>query len=410
MSIPGAQASGTSGAVPGSSPSPAVRPDSVAHSSLPPRPRHRSGPSGLLLALALLLPASAPAQVPAEPVLEGRVLRGSEPLGVGTVVLHRVSGREGGSVDSVAVGPEGGFRFELPDVPRETDPLVYFASVRHQGVLYFGSAVNRAVQLDSVYRIQVYDTISAPPGGAAFQVSARNVLMETAEGRWSAVDLLQIRNEGDRTVVGRDGGVVWRYPLPPEAEDFRVGRSDLAPDAVSFEDGSVRVGGPVPPGERTYLVRYSLPELSFTLPMPGTTGRFELLVREPAPEITVAGATRVDPVEMEPGSSYRRYSATDVRNHVVEVSQGPEGMNVPVSWLAVGLALVLAVAGIVAVRHRPAPAAVAAADSPATREELLLRIAELDEAHRRLDDPGPEERQRYRTQRSRLKARLRELE
>lgn len=353
---------------------------------------------------------NAATQVLADPVLEGRVIRGGEPLADETVVLHRVAREQAGSVDSTRSEPDGEFRFELPSVPRDADGPVYFASVRYRGVLYFGSAINRAAQLDSIYRIQVYDTTAAPPEGAAFPVAARNVLLEEVEGRWRAIDLLQIRNDGERTVVGRDDGIVWSYPLPPEADSFEVGQSDLAPDAVTFEGESIRISAPIPPGQRTYLIRYTLPEPTFSIPLPGTTDRFELLIRQPAPQVSVVGAARAEPVEIEPGSNYSRFSASELRNHVIEITEGGGDGGVPLAWLAVGLALVLAVAGIVAVRREPdLEPAEPTGDRP-SREEILIRIAELDEAQERLDDPSPARRRRYRKERSRLKSRLQELE
>lgn len=390
------------------------------------RPAASAGRSGSFLvsaglaitALALapgVPPGSAPslhAQAPDEPVLEGRVVQGggSEPLPGSTVVLHLVARETAGSVDSTRAGPAGEFRLRLPTLPREGEGPVYFASVRHQGVLYFGSPVETAESLDSLYRIQVYDTTAAPPDGVALPVSARNVLMEQVEGEWRVVDLFQLRNPGDRTFVASEGGTVWRYPIPPEARDPEVGRSDLPPDAVTFEDGGIRVAAPLPPGERTYLIRYTVPEPALTIPLPGATEHFELLIREPAPEISVTGAQPAQPVEIEPGSNYRRFSAAEVQNHVVEVGAGGPGGDIPVAWVAVALSLVLAAAGIYAVKREPSVEPSGAGDGALTRREILLRIAELDEAHERRGADSGSEEERYREERRRLKARLRELE
>lgn len=337
------------------------------------------------------------------------MLLAGDPVAGDTVTLHRVSPDASGSVESVLTGDDGRFRFELPSAPGSRDGgPVYFASVRYRGVLYFGAALNEAAQLDSLYRIQVYDTTAAPPEGGSFPVAARNLLLEEAEEGWSVIDLFQIRNDGDRTVVGRDGGMVWSYPLPPEGENFEVGQSDATPDAVTFEDGRLRVAAPVPPGERTYLVRYGLPELSLTVPLPGRTEHFELLVREPAPQLSVTGAARARPVEIEPGSNYRRFSAADVANQTVELTAGGDAEGVPVEWIAVVLGLVLAGAAIVAVRREPVP--VRSASRQPTRREILLRIAELDDEFEGREGPTEAERERYRAERRRLKARLRELE
>lgn len=365
-----------------------------------------------MLLVALVAATSVAGQVPADPVLEGRVVQGEggDPLPDAPVVLHRVASGSAGSVDSTSADASGRFRFSLPTVPGSEESEVYFASVRFRDVLYFGPAVAQADQLDSLYVVEVHDTAVAPAEGRAFPVTTRNLLFEEAEDEdgWSVVDLIEIRNDGDRTFVARPDGLVWTHPLPTGATDFEIGQSDLPPSATTFEDGSIRVRAPVPPGERTYLVRYRLPEDDIRIPLPGRTDEFELLVREPGPEITVAGLERVPPVEIEPGSNYRRFSGADLSNHVVEVTPGDPDSEFRIAWVAVVLALVLTGAGLVAVRRGRSPAP-AGAEGPG-KEEILLRIAELDDSFQRRDDPSGAQRERYRRERRRLKALLREME
>ncbi|NIP59997.1 MAG: hypothetical protein GWM92_05640 [Gemmatimonadetes bacterium] len=379
------------------------------------RPRWRLG----ILALAILgtwaaRPPALGAQVEASPELRGRVVRGQEPLEGVSVVLHRVSPDSAGVLGRVPTDPDGRFTLSLPHVP---DPQgrgeVYFASVRHQGVLYFGGAVSQAVQLDSLYRIEVHDTAMATPSGALFPVTVRNLFLERTEEGWRVVDLIQVQNEGERTLVAPEDGIVWSYPLPTGATNFQVGESDLAPDAVRFVDGNLRVSSPVPPGERTYMVRYRLPDLEFALPLPGRTGRVEMLIEEPAPPLEAPGLTRLESVELEAGASYRRYAASGLESRVIRISPGDERGTVPVGWIAVILALVLTGAGILALRGdfgRSTPRAAAVGDAPDERDAVLLRIAQLDDRFQDREAPNDAERRRYEEERARLKARLRELE
>ncbi|HSM04810.1 MAG TPA: hypothetical protein VK858_09300, partial [Longimicrobiales bacterium] len=171
------------------------------------------GRAGLL---AVLVASGGDAQVPAEPRLEGVVERGTAgPVAEATVLLHRIDPTAAGEIDAVRTDGSGRFAFELPTVP---DPggrdEIYFASVRHQGVVYFGGAVSQAVQLDSVYRIQVFDTAVAPPEGAPVPRGVRYLLAEPVEGGWQVTDLMQIDVTGERTWVNAEGGVTWRYPMP----------------------------------------------------------------------------------------------------------------------------------------------------------------------------------------------------
>lgn len=352
---------------------------------------------GLLAWLSAALPVapSLAAQVEATPILEGRVVQDSAGVSDATVVLHRVTVDTAGEIDSVRVDPDGRFRFQLPSVP---DPggrgEVYFASVRHQGILYFGGAIHQADQLDSLYTIEVYDTAVVPAGGAALPLEVRYVVAEPSDDGWQITDLFQVRQTGTRTLVpGDELRTVWSYPLPSGIRDVQVGGGDLPPDATSFSDGVVRIAAPVPPGERQFVVRYLVDALDLTFPLPGSTAQMEFLVREPAPPLEVTGLTPVEPLQMDPSTAYRRYTGNGLVDATVVVAPGePEG-GVPARPLAVVLALVLALAGLWAYRRaagRGAEEAVMAgtpggpsssgAPERASRDALILEVARIDEA------------------------------
>lgn len=360
-----------------------------------------------------VLPAAG--QVPAEPVLDGEVRRGGQAYEGATVVLHRVTPAHAGEVDSTRTGVDGRFRFLLPSVPAaDARSEVYFASVRHQGILYFGPLLGEAIQLDSLYLIQVHDTASVPAGGLRFPVEVRNVVMEAAaDGSWQVTDLMQVRNDGEVTWVGREGVPVWSYPLPAGAFRFTVGQGDLPEDAVAFRDGGMHVSAPVPPGERLYVIRYSLahPEVSF--PLPGVTERFQLLIREPAPPLSVSGLVSEPAIELEPGSSYRVHSGEGLEDVEVTLTEAaPPGIGL-VEWTAVVLALVLGLAGVAAFHRRggrplPAPssATMDETDPLAARAGILAAIARLDDDFEAGPDE-PDRRAEYEARRQALKDLLR---
>lgn len=385
-------------------------------------PPQRTAPAGRLLrvpalvAAILLLPLALGAQVPAEPVLEGEVLRSGEPYADATVVLHRVTPARAGEVDSTRAGTDGRFRFDLPSVPAAgARNEVYFASVRHHGVLYFGTLLGEAIQLDTLYLIQVYDTATPPAGGARFPVEVRNIVVEGApDGSWQVTDLMQVRNDSDRTWVAGDGEPIWSFPLPEGAFRFEVGQSDLPDDAVQFRDGWLHLYAPVPPGERLYVLRYALTTPETTIPLPGRTERIQLLVREPAPPLAVDGLAAEQAVELEPGSTYRVYSAEDLEDTRAVLSEGgPSGGGVPVEWIAVILALVLGGAGVLAVSLKRGGEVKGAGASPAGevvgltgRAAILAEIARLDEEFEA--GPGTEaDREAWQVARQALKERLR---
>lgn len=368
----------------------------------------RAVPTLLALLLpALGLPAPAGAQVEAEPVLRGRVLVGDEPMDSGTVVLHRITSLDQGELDSIPVGPGGSFSFDLPSVPDEARSEMYFASTRHKGVLYFGNAVTTALQLDSAYLIQAWDTlVVSEPQGLELPVPIRNLFFEEEGDSWRVTDLIQVRNDRARTLVSLDDGVVWRYPLPDHATSPTLG-GDFIPGSSEFVDGELVVHSALPPGERVFVVRYLVPDPYVTIPLPGRTEVLEVLIREPAPLVEIPALQRGIPVEMEPGTTYRRFSGSDLDDARIAMVEGDEQGEFPVRWLAVLLALLLTAVALWAVLGRPDPApGPVPGDEAGQRKALVLEIARMDRDFERLDDATPEDRARYRRERKLLMDRL----
>lgn len=348
------------------------------------------------LALALLtLFAGAPrlvAQEPATADIRGQVLVNGEPAAGATVVVHRVGPDASGPLDSLRSGRDGGFRFRLPRVPDPGSGEVFFASVEHGGINYFGPLIQIAAQLDSIYVVRAFDSQPAPPGGAVLPVSARYILLEEVpDVGWSATDLVHVAYQGERTLVSAPGGATFVYPLPAGATNLEIGGNQMAPDAATLtEDGNLRITSAIPPGEREFVVRYHVPDPFLTLRFPGNTTEAELLVKEPAPPMEVEGLQAAPPVEMEPGVHYRRYAGGDLNDVTVVIRRGKGEPLLPTRWLAVGLALLLASAALYGVlRPHPQMANAAGAAAPGPpglssferRQRLLLEVAHLDEAH-----------------------------
>ena len=348
-------------------------------------------------------PTGAATSEQATATLRGRVTLGDAGVGTAMVTLHEVALGGGSEIDSVVVADDGSFAFELPGVPDPESGTVFFASTLYEDILYFGVPVNSLIQLDSTYVIRVYETEPAPPGGADLPVSVRNLFLQDMGTGWSVVDLIQIRNDGFRTLVPANGEPVWSYPLLGGAQDFEVGESDLAEDAVRFADGRMHITAPVPPGERLYAVRYTVPGHQFVAPLPGLTETMELLVLEPSPPTAVTGLQPLPPIEVEEGVTYRRYAAGDIVDDAVGLLMGEEAEGLPLEWMAVILTVILTWLGLYAVYRDPAGAAASVADE---RRRLLREVAILDEAHAREGKLGTKARKAYRRRRERLLTRI----
>ena len=326
-------------------------------------------------------PSPAPSSAQQDPpILEGIVFEGDSPLDGGTVVLHRVSPEGLGEVDTATVGPGGEFQFLLPAVPdADIQGDIFFASVDFEGVLYFGSAITAREQLDSLYVVRVFQAEEIPREGVALPVEVRTLFIEFAGDEWVATDLFAIHNRGTRTLVAQEGGVVWSYPLPPGATQPELGESDMPPDAVTFEGGRVLVSAPLPPGDRLLMIRYRLPDLSSTIPAPGRTDVFELLVKEPFPPLRVEGLDPVDVVALGPGTSYRRYGASELVDVILTLVETEDQGPPPLEWLALLATVMLAAGGFLSYA-RPRRRALAEPDPGLGREVLILEVARIDDA------------------------------
>ena len=378
----------------------------------------------LPLALALPLIAAGPltqsgeaaAQELVVPELRGRVLLGDAPLAGARVVLHHLGGLEPGAVDSVLTARDGGFRFVLPNVPNpQVTPEIWFTSVAHDGVTYFGEPVQLAAQLDSAQTIRVYESETAPPGGAVMPLTARYTLIEQEGGRWFLTDLLHPRNETGRTLVAPPGGATWTYPLPPGATDLQIGGEQMMPSMAVIADGQLRLTSPIQPGIAEIIVRYRIPDPFVTIPYPGTTDSVEMMIREPAP-IAVEGLASGQPVEMEPGVRYRRFNGSQLADARIVLSESQPPPELPLEWTAVAIALVLTGAALFAAL-RPHPSVVLPGQAVAQtvldqrlspfeqRQLLLLELARLEAA--RPADGAPQDE--WSNRRGALLERVRQL-
>ena len=319
-------------------------------------------------------------QLEGQHILRGQVVKEDSPVTDGYVMLHSVSSMRSGQVDSVSLSSEGYFEFQLQgfdDIGGSDE--VYFASVEHQGVLYFGSAITDVGQLETSYSIAVFSAKVVPEEGMTLPLKVRNILLEEATGTWRVRDVIALENPGDETLIPSEGGAVWSYPLPDGFRNPEVIRGEFPPEDVMFTEKGVLVRSPLPPGERMLVIVYELTDLDATFPAPGPTEMVELFVKEPGPSIQVTNLSPLDVVSLEPGSSYRRYSASSLNDVDISLREVFEGEPYPLGRisLAVGILLcsVILVSGINKSQDLTSRRVALASE----RKTVLLKIALLDQ-------------------------------
>jgi hypothetical protein len=332
--------------------------------------------------------------------LRGRVLLGDTVLRSGEVVLHLMAGSNV-QVDTVELARDG--TFTLPGArPRPGTSDVFFASVLYAGVLHLGPQRRSAELLLDPYEIRVFDARVAPAGGVGLALSVRSLVFRPRGAAWEVTDLIKVNVEGDQAIVPGPDGVAWAYPLPPGARNVQVEDTDFAGRAADVQDGHLRVTAALPPGEQALVARYLMESPRVELPLPGITGSVHVLFQEPAPSLAIPGLDIVDQVEIEPGSTYRHFAASDLRDASLSVVPGDDPTpTLPLGAFAALCAVVLTVvggwsAGVGGARH----------GSGSNRSETLLALARLDEAMEGRADCPPEEHEAYLARRANLLKRL----
>ena len=195
-----------------------------------------------------------------------------------------------GSMDSVQVTDGGRFEFVVDTGADSAGVDVYFASIRYQGLLYFGAPVTGAADLVEAYVVRAYPSVGATPD-TRLPVRVRNVFVEKAEPGpgWLVTDVFEVENGMEVSVVASEEAATWSHALPPGAFAFSVGRSDLAPEGAPSAAAESSSRPRSRPGNWPTRFHYQLPEDRFTLPMEGAYPVHGAAVREPAGELTVHG-------------------------------------------------------------------------------------------------------------------------
>lgn len=375
--------------------------------------------------LGLVTPGAARAATAA-----GRVVQGTAgaalPEGLRVTVLQNdAEGTPQGQPEFAPVGPDGTFTFEADPEKGHLIGLFY------QGVAY--SEVLEPGQVEGI-ELTIHETTD-DVSVVKIASDTTTVLQSTAEGQSDVLEVLQLlrfRNDSDRTYSGQE----IEQPPPPDSESeappprqvlrlpLPESAFDLAPADPGNSSGLATAGGrlvvtsPLVPGETSvaYLFKVQVPRSGWQLrrEIYHPTERMDLLL-DSGLELTAAPGFEFQESANLGGQEYNRYrSGSRNPGAVLEADIGFTGGSVEGVWIGFGAVVavlgVLLLAGILRMRRRraakaPAPKAIAvepAHPAPPTRQELIDRVAALDEEF----DAGGLEEDAYRARRSELLTRL----
>jgi len=323
------------------------------------------------------------------------------------VVLHHISADSSGPVDSVRTSPTGAYRFRYRlDGTRS----MYIVSARYSGIAYFTSPLRELAVTSPDADVSVYDTTSV---GFPLSVRARHVVIAPADaaGLRRVVDVFEVANDSNRTLVAGAAGRTWRVTLPEGSRDPGSSGGDLPPEAFRFVDGNAELVVPFPPGGRQLVLTYAIPAReSVTIPVVDEVSTLEVLLEgDGKGRVSGAGLIAEEPVSME-GRSFQRFTAAPVAAGASIVVAGSGGAGGRAGKLALLAVAAIAVAlGIVFGRRGAAPAIPPTAPRIAS-EALAREIAALDHVYA---DPGRRTGsggEHYRERRAALLGRLVEVQ
>ena len=363
----------------------------------------------LLVAVATGLHAQAPRTVDGV-VMHGEP-KGPRPISGVRVVLHRVGPDRAGPLDSMLTDARGRYHFRY--VPSGSSEAVYFVSASYDGIAYFTAPLQGPAARADDATIQVFDTTSGP---VPVHVLGHHIIVGSPDqhGQREAVEVFELGNDSSVTRVSAGTEhPVWQIPLPRGVTGAKVNPTgEIAPSAISFTDGIVRLYAPVSPGARQLSYAYQVPKkaLPLSFPIEQPTSVLEVLLEEP--HATVVGGNLAEvPPTTSGGRSFRRFLAQNIpAPNLVQVDV-PFAIGDARTRFFVAIAAVCGAAMIGAMlfatrrRRVVAPVRVVPLHAPAT-DELLQAIAQLDARFEQEDHATPDQRAQYDAERAQLKSRL----
>ena len=289
--------------------------------------------------------------------VSGQIVYGPSrrPLAHTWVVLHQVQMRGGGGpIDSVRTGPAG--RFTLT-IPRADTAAMYVVSSWYAGIAYFSEPVPAGRRAVTVQPILVYDTASAGP---PIRLDRRlvTVARPKKDGTRAVLELLALENPGRATRITNDTTrPTWRGALPRGVIQFETGQGDLSGEAVGQRRDSVRVVGPIPPGDPKQLTySYTLPATlrTLTIPIDQPTGQVDLLLEDTTTGVAAPGleAGGVQVIEERHFASYRARTLSPGASVVLTFPRGGMRVEALVPYVVGVVATALGVGLVIALRKK----------------------------------------------------------
>ncbi len=305
-------------------------------------------------------------------------------------------------VESV-VEPDGSFILEVPAVSDSQ----FYRIVADDGI-YTPYVDVLAEDADAEVTLTVYDRTASLDEIAVTSYSMVIPVVDAANGVIGVLAAVNLVNSGDEVYLADltdpdlTGFNLLRFNLPLGYQELTV-ESDLPSGNVMEINTGFAISNPVPPGEYSMVISYSVPfegaELTHPMRLPFGAESVSILLPVGAGVVAGLGLTRSQTVTIGE-SEYVQYDGSNYERRA-ELGLVISGLPSPdlgsqisdfvgsvqfriAIVVSVGLALVAAMAYVILIarRRRPVPTADAAdlnVDADPNRSAIIAAIAELDE-------------------------------
>jgi hypothetical protein len=224
-------------------------------------------------------------------------------------------------------------------------------------------------------------------------------------GTRTVVDWRVLENSGERTRVAVGERASWGAPLPTDAQNVELADarlSQFSAEALQYRGDSVLLFAPLSPGRRELVLQYRIPQTleRFPVPLGEPPDSLFVLLEDPGARLASPRLPVLAP-ETVSGRVFQRFAGAPgaARELVIELPAAPRSSRTVLLALLLLAGLAFGVLAAVTLRR---------ARHPAADPDLLgRRIARLDlDREERGAQISPEEEERYRAERARLKAEL----
>lgn len=241
------------------------------------------------------------------------VARGSgRSVAAGTwVTLHRIGPDSAAPIDSMKTGASGAFSFRYR--PTGDTTAVYLVAAQYAGIAYYSAPLRSASVTGVDADLIVYDTASV---GAPVKIASHHVIVSAPDAtrRRTVIEVFVVTNAGDRTRVATTTSPTFSARLPAGAANAQVSDGEVAPDAMTFVGGRVRVTAPISPGTKRLSYTYTLSAREpIALSSSDTAAVLEILVEDPAAKVE-GNVVREEAPTTVSGRTFKRYSGQNVAN------------------------------------------------------------------------------------------------